>query len=180
MTIQKTESQIKLTAKQELFAVLSREPELSLAAAYRMAYDVSPDTAIETVYSLASRLKSNVKIRARIHELELEAVSNRAISTEELRQELRHTALDAQEDRAHAPRLKALELLGKLDGVLVDRREVNITEQSVTIELSTEELRAIAASGLSIAAQRGLTESQVIDGELIVLPTDPPPSAGSI
>jgi len=73
---------MELTPRQENFCHYFLETG-SQSEAYRMAYNVGPDTLDKSVHELASRLANDVKVKSRIEELR-----------EGLREEARITRMD--------------------------------------------------------------------------------------
>ena len=155
----------RLTSKMESFAQLVHHGEMSLADCYRAVYNVSQDVHPNSVYTMASRLKSHAKVRLRLHALECESIDARASTQDEIRQSLRLEHVKASDDGQHGPAIRAIELLAKMDGHIVDRRELSVSGQMMAVELTTEELRQLVDDGHKIASRYEL-ETGVIEGSL--------------
>ena len=155
----------RLTSRNDAFAQLVHHGDMSLTDCYRAIYNVSPETTPESVYVAASRMAKTPKVRLRIHELELEAVNARASTQDEIRQSLRLEHVKASDDGQHGPAIRAIELLAKMDGHIVDRRELSVSGQMMAVELTTEELRQLVDYGHKIASRYEL-DTGVIEGSL--------------
>ena len=150
---------VTLTPKQEIFVQGLLDPETSQVDAYKKAYDVNPETAVDTVHEMASRLSSNHKIKLRIDELKAEAYSNSPFTTDVLRSRIQLRGDKADDLGQMSTAIRALELIGKLDGLIVDRKEITGSMVIATIELSTDELRQLVTNSLAIEAEYQLKAS---------------------
>ena len=121
-------------------------PENSQADAYKEAYNTPEDTPIEYIYQRASRLMANTNIKARITELRTAEYLSQPWSVDRLRATLEYRSTEAADDGQYGPSIRALEMIGKLDGLLVDRKEITGVVGVVGIELSSEELRQLVAA----------------------------------
>lgn len=137
-----------LTDKMEAFcqAVTSGS---NLSDAYRASY-VTDNMDPASVHSLSCRLMSDVKVRARIEQLNREIEDNRrmmAVSDAEaalktLRQMMQRADTDSV-------KVRAAELLAKASGIFTDKVEVTSTDRSVDdIQQSiTDRLRRLGLTG---------------------------------
>ena len=133
---------MRLTAKQEQFAQLVASGS-SNTAAYREAYD---STGSSTTVQ-ASRLASNANVSLRIQEIQGDAAAGDTWTRQKLLRLLfmrSEAALDAGQLSAS---IKALELIGKITGLLTDRVEHTGTiEHAHYAQLTMDQLQAIAAA----------------------------------
>jgi len=119
-----------LTEQQEKYCV-NIVSGMSQTAAYKDAYDAK-DMKIESIYVEASKLMDNPKITLRIEELRKEARSDRIINTIQKKELLTQWIYDA--DTSKTDRLKALDILNKMDGEYTEKieakQEINISIDS--------------------------------------------------
>ena len=169
----------QLTTKQEAFATLLLDPDHTYTSAYREAYDVGEGTPDDHVYVMASKVANHVKVRQRVQELRQEAYQNGPYTLDRLRSKLELRSDDAAEAGQYGPSIRALELVGKLDGLIVDRKDIQLSGGVVVghVELSTDELRQVLADGQRIADAYRLEDSTTIDAK--TLPGDPKESKTS-
>ena len=121
-----------LTAKQEKF-VQNIIEGMSQADAYRSAYDTSKMTD-KTVHEKASILASNGKVRARLTELR-DRLANEKIMSSQKRMEWL-TSLIQDNDASNTDKLRALDILNKMDGEYVQKIAAEVqTETTINIEL---------------------------------------------
>jgi hypothetical protein len=76
-----------LTNKQQQFARLVAEGS-TYADAYRQAYDVNPETKVETIWEKSSRLMSEYKVSTRVKELQEATKKRNEITLDEVLMEL--------------------------------------------------------------------------------------------
>ena len=138
---------MELTAKQESFCQAVLNPDNSQTEAYILAYETSPETSRKQLYERASRLMASSKIKARIEELRTAEYLSKPWSIDQLRASLRIVSMDASDAGQHGASIRALEMIGKLDGLFGDTNRISRSAESVRIDLSTEELRELVASG---------------------------------
>ena len=124
---QRTQKQEKqLTNAQEIFA-----QELFKGAsqrqAYYKAYPNSKSWAENSVDSKASQLFRNVKVQQRLSELNSKAEKNTIYNAQQLREFWTKILLDGEAGITN--RLKASELLGKSQGMFVEKRETSISNK---------------------------------------------------
>lgn len=142
-----------LTAKQEAFAQGVGTRGETLATAYRAAYDAE-NMAPATVHSEACRLMANPAIAARINVLVREKQAKTSLDAARIRahviERLHLESIDP--DSSPAARVRALELLGKLDVVGAFRDRVQAEQASPM----TEDLAATLEARLkSLLAKTG-------------------------
>ena len=121
-----------LTAKQELFVQKILEG-MSQADAYRSAYNTKRMTD-KTIWENASRLMADSKVTARLTELRNELAKPSIMSAQERLQWL--TERIADEDVDINAKLKAIDIMNKMQGEYVQKVEAAVTNAvSINIEL---------------------------------------------
>ena len=131
-----------LTAKQERFAQLVASGS-SNTAAYREAYD---STGSSTTVQ-ASKLAAKGKVAVRIAEIQSTAAAADTWTRQKLLRLLFIRSEAAFECGQHSASIKALELIGKITGLLTDRVEHTGTiEHAHYAQLTMDQLQAIAAA----------------------------------
>lgn len=121
-----------LTAKQEAF-VQNIIQGMSQADAYRSAYDASRMTD-KTVHEKASLLAGQDKVKARLSELR-DKLANENIMSAQKRMEWL-TGLIHNAEASNTDKLKALDILNKMDGEYVQKIAAEVqTETTINIEL---------------------------------------------
>lgn len=124
-----------LTAKQEKF-VQEIIAGKSQADAYRSAYDAKK-MSDKTIYEKASLLAGQDKIRTRLDELR-EQLSNENIMSARKRLEWL-TRLIMSDEATNGDKLKALDIMNKMDGEYVQKIEAEVqAETTINIELVDE------------------------------------------
>lgn len=124
-----------LTAKQEQFAQ-NIIKGMSQADAYRSAYSTAK-MADKTIHENASRLANDSKVRARITELRGQ-ISTESIMTAQKRLEWL-TELVTSEDAATNDKLKAIDIMNKMQGEYVQKVQAEVTNAvNISIELSDD------------------------------------------
>ena len=146
-----------LNSKQETFCQAVLNPDNSQADAYILAYDTPQDTPIDFIYQRASRLMANAKIKARITELRTAEYLSQPWSVDKMRASLQSKSDDAAINGQYGPSVRALEMIGKIDGLFVDRKEITTAVGMVTVELTTKELRQLVADGQHIRERYNLS-----------------------
>lgn len=112
--------------------------------AYRAAFPSSLKWKDETVDAKASALAKSDKVLARIQELQAAATS-KAVKTATQRKEWLSEIMDDEyEDMNH--RLKACDMLNKMDGSYTDKVQINGNVNNPMAGLTTDELRALIDS----------------------------------
>ena len=112
--------------------------------AYRAAFPSSLKWKDETVDAKASALAKNDKVLARVQELQAAATS-KAVKTATQRKEWLSEIMDDEcEDMNH--RLKACDMLNKMDGSYTDKLQINGSVNNPMADLTTEELKKLIDS----------------------------------
>lgn len=112
---------MKLTDKQEAFALEYVMNGGNASAAYRKCYDVGEDTKDTTVWRDAHKTLNKPNVDTRIGELRSERFSRKILSLEERRALLTEWALEGDK--------KSLDMLNRMDGVYVEKHEVDATHR---------------------------------------------------
>ena len=121
-----------LTAKQEKF-VQNLLEGMTQADAYRTAYNTNKMTD-KSVWEKASELASNVKVAERLKELR-DKLANENIMSAQKRMEWL-TQLIKNAEASNTDKLKALDILNKMDGEYVQKIAAEVqTETTINIEL---------------------------------------------
>lgn len=121
-----------LTAKQEQF-VQNIIQGMSQADAYRSAYDTK-SMSDKTIHEKASLLASQDKVRARLTELRDKLANEKIMSAQKRMEWL--TDLIKNDDASNTDKLKALDILNKMDGEYVQKIQAEVqTETTINIEL---------------------------------------------
>jgi phage terminase small subunit len=129
------ESMASLTPKQEKFVKSIVLDGMTYSDAYRSAYNTKGMTD-KSINEKASRLKDEVKIRARIKELSAEIDSPKIMSVTKRAEKLSEFA--ECEDPTVA--MKAIDLLNKMTGEYIQKVEAEVTrEVTINIELSDDD-----------------------------------------
>ena len=136
-----------LTTKQEAFCQAVLNPDNSQTDAYILAYKSPPKTSRKQLYERASRLMASSKIKARIEQLRSKEYLSKPWSVDQLRASLKIVRLEAADAGRYSASIRALEMIGKLDGLFEDKKEITGRGNAVRLDLSTEELRQLVADG---------------------------------
>lgn len=121
-----------LTAKQEKF-VQNLLEGMTQADAYRSAYNTNKMTD-KSVWEKASELASNVKVAERLKELRDKLANEKIMTAQERLQWL--TNLVKSEEASNTDKLKALDIMNKMDGEYVQKIAAEVqTETTINIEL---------------------------------------------
>ena len=133
---------MRLTAKQEQFAQLVASGS-SNTAAYREAYDSTGSSSVVQ----ASRLASKDNVSLRIQDIQGEAAAADTWTRQKLLRLLFMRSEAAFEAGQYSASIKALELIGKVTGLLTDKVEHTGTiEHAHYAQLTMDQLQAIAAA----------------------------------
>ena len=151
---------MRLTYKQEAFCQATLNPDNSQTEAYILAYKSPPKTSRKQLYERASRLMASSKIKARIEDLRTAEYLSKPWSIDQLRASLRIVSMDASDAGQHSVSIRALEMIGKLDGLFGDKKETARSIDPEKNELTTEELRQIVADGQRILGKEELAYSK--------------------
>ena len=116
-----------LTAKQEQF-VQNIIKGMNQADAYRSAYNASKMTD-KTIHEKASLLASNDKVRARLKELREQLASEAIMSAQKRLEWL--TGVIKSNDESTGDKLKAVDIMNKMQGEYVQKVEANVTNEVV-------------------------------------------------
>lgn len=121
-----------LTAKQEMF-VQNLLEGMTQADAYRSAYNTTKMTD-KSVWEKASELANNVKVTERLKELRDKLANEKIMTAQERLQWL--TELVKSQDASNTDKLKALDIMNKMDGEYVQKIAAEVqTETTINIEL---------------------------------------------
>ena len=121
-----------LTAKQEAF-VQNIIQGMSQADAYRSAYP-NQKMSDKTIHEKASLLASNDKVMARLKELRDKLANEKIMSAQKRMEWL--TGLIHNAEASNTDKLKALDILNKMDGEYVQKIQADVqTETTINIEL---------------------------------------------
>lgn len=121
-----------LTAKQEKFVQNILEG-MTQADAYRSAYSCKRMTD-KTIWENASRLMADSKVTARLSELRDKLANEKIMSAQKRMEWL--TELIKGEEASNSDKLKALDILNKMDGEYVQKIAAEVqTETTINIEL---------------------------------------------
>lgn len=112
--------------------------------AYRAAFPSSERWKDSTVDAKASALAKNDKVLARLQELQEEATS-KAVKTATERKEWLSKVMDNDEEEMQH-RLKACDMLNKMDGSYTDKLQVNGNVNNPMAGLTTEDLKKLIDS----------------------------------
>lgn len=124
-----------LTENQEAFVRYIIEG-MNQADAYRAAYP-KQRMSDKTIWEAASRLMKNDKVVARLKELRAE-LAKPSIMTAQDRLEWLSGIINSDEETT-SDRLKAIDLMNKMQGEYVQKVEANVTnEVNINIELSDD------------------------------------------
>lgn len=107
--------------------------------AYRAAFPSSLKWKDETVDAKASALAKSDKVLARIQELQKESTSKAVMNATQRKEWL--TALIQNKDEATQNKLKAVDILNKMDGEYTEKVQVSGTVNNPYEGLTTEELK---------------------------------------
>ena len=121
-----------LTDKQEQF-VQNILQGMNQADAYRSAYP-NNKMSDKTVWEAASRLMANSKVVARLSELRDKLANEKIMSAQKRMEWL--TELIKNDDASNMDKLRALDILNKMDGEYVQKIQAEVqTETTISIEL---------------------------------------------
>ena len=124
-----------MTKKQEEFAKAIVDG-MNQADAYRYAYDAE-NMSDNAIYREASLLVDNPKVAQRIQELR-DKIANEKIMSAQKRMEWL-TELILGEDASYSDRLKAIDIMNKMQGEYVQKVEADVNSKvNITVELVDE------------------------------------------
>ena len=119
-----------MTPKQEAFAQ-SLVTGLSQSDAYRVAFNVRPNTKPETVNQAASRLMADSNISARVAELRKPVAQKAQITLESHLQRLQDLSEKAERSGNLSAAITAEIARGKASGVHVEKTESTVTTREL-------------------------------------------------
>lgn len=152
-----------LTPQQEQFAQLVAAGTQK-AEAYRRVYNVGATTKPESVHRKAVEVAQNVKVTARIGQLNREQTRETTHSATRIRNQCIDTLLDTLAGEATpANRLKAVELLGKIPGVDLFRETIVTQHEDRSPAQVAEDLHKRVSELLAAARASESTAAQPID-----------------
>ncbi len=111
----------QLTEKQESFALAYILNGRNASQAYRDVYDLKEDIKDTTVWRRAHEVLHNSKVQARVEVLQLQQYHGDVMTIEE--RKLLLTKWSREGDG------KAVEMLNKMEGVYVEKREISSTSE---------------------------------------------------
>ena len=124
-----------LTDKQEKFC-LNIVSGMNQADAYRNSYDAQ-NMADDTIYAEASKLMSNHKVTTRIEKLRDKAANSSIMSAIQRKEFLTNMILN-DIDANRTDKLKALDILNKMDGEYITKIEADVDISDIRVELRDE------------------------------------------
>lgn len=124
-----------LTDKQERFAQCIALEGMNQSDAYRECYNTE-NMLEETIWSEASRLANDHKVFTRIQELREQAIAPTILSAIERKKWLTELIEDSREKTEN--RIKALDILNKMDGEYVQKIEATVDSVNINIDLVDE------------------------------------------
>ena len=153
-----------LTAKQEAFARAIALEGLNQSDAYRLAYNLAPDSLPDSTWQGASHLAADVKVRARIAELkaslQAESVADAASLVRELLT-VGNVQVDPRSVRA-ADKVAALDKVAKILGLYRDPDSADTAPRAVITNI-TVVLDHRGSSSASAAAAKPVIEGQLVN-----------------
>ena len=114
-----------LTSKQEKFAQ-GVASGITQADAYRAAYNAS-NMKVDSVHCKASVLMTDVKIRSRVEELRKPVILKMQYGLEQAMIEAEEALNVCRENNHGGSMINAITLRSKLNGLLVDKKEIKLT-----------------------------------------------------
>lgn len=114
---------------------------MSQRAAYRAAFPSSEKWKDETVDSKASILAKHEKVLARFKELAEQSTSKAVMTATERKEWLTEIIMSKEEETKD--RLKAVDILNKMDGAYIEKVEVNGQINNPLAKLTDEELKRL-------------------------------------
>ena len=119
-----------LTDKQEGFAVSFVMNGGDASAAYRENYSYE-NMNDATIWRKAYDVRHNGKVSAMIHELRLKTMTSKILTLEERKKLLSERALDGDN--------KALDMLNRMEGVYIEKQQVELKIDKCYLPLKDEE-----------------------------------------
>ena len=112
---------MKLTEKQENFALEYVLNGGDASKAYRTCYDVGEDTQPSTIWRNAQKIANGNNVVSRIDEIREQRFKGKIMSIGERKKVLSELAYDSD--------MKAIDMLNKMDGVYVEKQEITATQE---------------------------------------------------
>ena len=134
----------KLTFKQEAFCHAYMAHEGNASAAYREVYDAKGMTD-EQIWTEASLLLSSPKVAKRVEELQQAAMERHETTVDSITTKLSAAFTMAKTTKQPAAMTSAALGEAKLHGLLIEKREVQVTTKDLSDEQIEAELAAIRA-----------------------------------
>ena len=128
-------SDYMLTDKQEKFCI-NVASGMTLCDAYKNSYDAE-NMKDDTIYSKACLLAKEDKIRARIDELRKEARTDKIMSAAKRKEWLTEMIMN-DIDASKTDKLKAMDILNKMDGEYITKIEGNLDLSEIRVEIRDE------------------------------------------
>ena len=119
---------------------------MSHRKAYRVAFPSSQKWEDKTVSNRASELYNTREVLGRVKELQEMSTSNAVMSATERKEWLTELIKDAEGKHNTGDKLKALDILNKMDGEYTEKVQVNGSLNNPFAGMTTEELRDIVAN----------------------------------
>lgn len=113
--------------------------------AYKAAYPRAESWKDQTVYNKASLLAKRPDVIERVQELQQQATSATVLTIAQRKEWLSELVL--KEEEATPNRLKAVDLLNKMDGAYIENLNVNGSINNPLAGMTTEELRELVRNG---------------------------------
>lgn len=121
---QKTSKPVSgLTPKQEAFALAYVETS-NASEAYRQCYDVKPDAKPEGIWVDACKLLATPKVALRVAQIQASHAKRHEITVDKLTEMLKEDRELARTGGEPAAAIKAVEVLAKLHGHMVEKKVV--------------------------------------------------------
>ena len=121
-----------LTAKEEKFCQNIAIDNMTQIDAYKNSYNAE-NMGDDTIYVKACELAKKDKIKVRIEELRKQAYSERIINTIQKKELLTNWIYDGESSKAD--RLKAMDILNKMDGEYIEKVEA---KQDIKISMDND------------------------------------------
>lgn len=132
-------------ARQENFAKYMAQGMKQIEA-YRAAFPSSQKWKDKTVSNRASELYNTGEVLGRIRELQTMSTSSAVMSATERKEWLTKIIIDEEGKHNTGDRLKAVDILNKMDGDYTEKLQVNGTLNNPFAGMTTEELREIVGN----------------------------------
>ena len=158
MPVNGTEYHRPLTVKQEAFCHAYLETS-NASEAYRRAYDVGATTKPEVIWVKACEVLKNGKVAVRIAELQAEHAKRHAVTIDSLTQMLREDRELARKEGEPNAAVNAVMAIAKLHGHVVERKNVQSTNQHTHVVNAVSALDGLFAEALGGRAESDPAET---------------------